>query len=423
MYSAQLQLTPEEQAMLNGKHGAAKKLAMSVIVRMARFYGVSRLLEITAAHIDSSVYFGAAGLEFAERLAELGAQVSVPTTLNVSAVDEHHWQEWAVPPEWASAARRQMVAYESMGCRPTWTCAPYQVELTPKFGQQIAWGESSAIVFANSVLGARTARYPDLMDICAAITGRVPEASLHLTENRAGQLILDLAGVSADIQTQSTFYPVLGTLLGQLAGNKIPIVNNFVGTPTEDDLKALGAASASTGAVALFHIVGVTPEAPTLGAATQGRKDVPTIQVTQKMVRDAWRLLTKASGNELDMVILGSPHFSLAEFKTLAPLVAGKKKHPDVKFLVTSSRAMAALAHRAGLLEPLKAFGAQITLDTCILVSPMLPPNIKRLMTNSGKYAYYAPGLLQTEITFGSLEDCVNSAVAGKIMRDETLWN
>ena len=117
---------------------------------------------------------GEAGLEFAERLADLGARVAVPSTLNVSSLDEHHWQEWAVPPSWADNARRQMRAYERMGCRPTWTCAPYQVDLVPRFGQQIAWGESNAIVFANSVIGARTERYPDLLDICAAITGRVP---------------------------------------------------------------------------------------------------------------------------------------------------------------------------------------------------------------------------------------------------------
>jgi predicted aconitase len=417
-----LELTPYEQEMLDGKHGAGTKMAMSVIVRMAQFHKAPRLLEISAAHIDSSVYMGKAGLEFAERLAELGAKVAVPATTNVSALDEHNWQEWDVPPDYASEAHRQMMAYSKMGCRPTWTCAPYQVELTPKFGQQIAWGESSAIVFANSVLGARTARYPDLMDICAAITGRVPETSLHLTENRAGQLILDLADIPASLQRESSFYPVLGTLLGQLAGNDIPVINNFQAEPSEDDLKALGAASASSGAVALFHIVGVTPEAPTLAAACQGRTDVPTVRVTMEMVRGAWQLLTKATGEALDMVILGSPHFSLAEFKQLVPFIAGKKAHPNVKFLITSSRAMAMLAQKAGYLQPLKDFGAQITVDTCILVSPMLPKSIQRLMTNSAKYAYYAPGLLNTEITFGSLADCVNSAVAGRVIRDETLW-
>ena len=415
-------LTSDEQKMLAGDCGAGTRMAMAVIVRMARFQGAARLLPISGAHIDSSVYFGPAGLEFAERLASDGAKVAVPTTTNVSAVDQQAWREWAVPADWAQAAQRQMVAYETMGCRPTWTCAPYQAAERPQFGQQIAWGESSAIVFANSVLGARTARYPDLMDICAAITGRVPAVGLHLTENRAGQLIVDLGDVSAEIQTDSSFFPVLGILLGKVAGNRIPVVTNFCGQPSEDDLKALGAASASSGAVALFHIVGITPEAPTLVAACQDKIDLPTIHVTQEMLHDAWQMLTKASGDALDLVILGSPHFSLAEFQKLAQLVEGKKVHPKVKFLVTSSRAMALLAQKMGVLQPIRAFGAQITLDTCILVSPMLPTQIRRLMTNSAKYAYYAPGMLDTEITYGSLAECVDSAVAGRIIRDVRRW-
>ena len=162
-------------------------MRLAGFARMAEVAEAQELLDITAAHIDSTVYIGDAGLEFAERLASLGARVSVPTTLNVSGLDEHHWQEWAVPPEWARQAYRQMIAYQSMGTTPTWTCAPYQTEARPSFGQQIAWGESNAIAFANSVIGARTERYPDLLDICCAITGRAPAAGLHLTENRAGQ--------------------------------------------------------------------------------------------------------------------------------------------------------------------------------------------------------------------------------------------
>ena len=415
-------LTSYEQEMLDGKHGAAEKLAMAVIVRMADFCGAPRLLEISAAHIDSSVYFGEAGLEFAEHLAGLGAKVAVPSTTNVSALDEHYWQEWEVPPEWASSAHRQMIAYQQMGCTPTFTCAPYQVGLVPEFGQQIAWGESSAIVFANSVLGARTERYPDLMDICAAITGRVPETGLHLTENRAGQLILDLADIPPTLQEQGAFFPVLGSLMGKLAGNQIPVICNLRSVPREDDLKALGAASASSGAVALFHIVGITPEAPTLEAACQGQTELRTIRISMAMLRSAWQTLTKATDDALDLVILGSPHFSLAEFRQLAPLVEGKRLHPSVKFLITTSRVMAMLAKQAGLLEKIQAFGAQLTVDTCILVSPMLPPEIKRLMTNSAKYAYYAPGMLDTEITFGSLADCVQSAVEGRVVRDDSLW-
>ncbi len=417
-----LKLTSHDEALLTGTYGPAARLAMSILARMAEVLSAPELLDITGAHIDSTIYIGEAGLEFAERLAALGAKVAVPTTLNVSGLDEHHWQEWAVPADWAHKAHRQMLAYQSMGCLPTWTCAPYQAAPRPAFGQQIAWGESNAIVFANSALGARTERYPDLLDICCAITGRAPAAGLHLAENRAGQILLRLAGVPLEVQHDDSLYPVLGHLVGKIAQDRIPVIDGLAVQPGEDQLKALGAAAASSGAVALFHLVGVTPEAPTLDAAFQGRQPAQIVDVTMDLLRQARRELTTADGEQLHLVVLGSPHFSLAEFRRLAPLLTGKRVHPEVKFLVTSSRAMALLAGQAGYLRALEEFGGRVTVDTCILASPMLPPDVKLLMTNSAKYAYYAPGLLGARVTFGSLEDCVNSAVAGRVVRDESLW-
>lgn len=408
--------------MLRGVDGPAAKMAMTIVARMAEVAGATELIDITGAHIDSTVYIGDAGLEFAERLASLGARVRVPTTLNVSGLDEHHWRAWAVPSDWARQAYRQMVAYQSMGTIPTWTCAPYQLQVRPSFGQQIAWGESNAIVFANSVLGARTERYPDLFDICCAITGRAPAIGLHLTHNRRGELRFRLVDVPETLQHSDDFYSVLGHLLGKLALDKIPIIEGMTVTPDEDQLKALGAAAASSGGVALFHMVGVTPEARTLEEACHGRIPTETIDVDMHMLRESRRELTHAQDRKLDMVVLGSPHFSLAEFRRLAPMLKGKRRHPNVKFLVTSSRAMTQLARQAGLLESLESFGAQITVDTCILTSPMLPHEIQHLMTNSAKFAYYTPGLLGKKITFGSLQDCVDSAVAGEIVRDETPW-
>ena len=420
-----LTLSAHDQAMLDGSDGPATQMAMSIIVQMAQIYGAPHLMDISAAHIDSTVYIGAAGLEFAEKLAGLGARVAVPTTLNVSGVDEHGWQEWSTPPDWAEQAQRQMVAYQSMGSIPTWTCAPYQSEQRPSFGQQIAWGESNAIAFANSVIGARTNRYPDLLDVCCAITGRVPAAGLHLSENRAADLHLHLVDIAPALQRDESFYPVLGHLIGKLAGDRIPVITGLTVSPSEDQLKALGAGAASSGAVALFHIVGVTPEAPTLEAALQGKPSVRRINVNMGMLRAARRELTTASGEPLDLVVLGSPHFSLAEFRQLAALLDnqhGQHCHPNVRFLVTSSRMMSLLAHKAGLLEALKRFGGKVTVDTCILTSPMLPAEVKTLMTNSAKYAYYSPGLLQVKTVFGSLEDCVRSAVSGQVLRDERLW-
>ena len=408
--------------MLDGDHGPAAALALSILVRMAPVYGASSLMDITQAHIDSTLYLGDATLEFAERLASLNARVAVPTTLNVSGVDECGWTDWAVSPEWAAKAARQMRAYERMGAVPTWTCAPYQTHMRPSFGQQIAWGESNAIAFANSVIGARTERYPDLLDICCAIAGRVPAAGLHLTENRAGQMLIRLVDVPRALQQDDQFFAVLGHLVGKLAEDRIPVVEGIVVQPPEDHLKAFAAAVASSGCVALFHLVGITPEAPTVDDAFHRRAPEATVDVTMAGLRAARAELTTAEGNQLDMVILGSPHFSVEEFKQLAPLVAGKQRHPRVKFLVTSSRLMRGLAAAAGVLTPIADFGAQITLDTCILASPMLPPEIKTLMTNSAKYAYYAPSLLNTRVTFGSLADCVRSAVAGVVVRDDSVW-
>lgn len=421
-----LHLTDRDRAMLDGTHSPAAQLAMSILVRMADVYGATELMDISQAHIDSTIYLGDATLEFAERLASLGARVAVPTSLNVSGVDECGWKDWAVSPQWAAKAARQMLAYERMGAVPMWTCAPYQTHMRPVFGQQIAWGESNAIAFANSVIGARTERYPDLLDICCAITGRVPAVGLHLTENRGGQMLLRLAGVPDALQQDDQFFAVLGHLVGKLAGDRIPVIDGIVVSPAEDQLKAFAAAAASSGRVALFHMVGVTPEAPTLEAAFHGdaglKSCATTVTVTTADLRAARRELTTADGRELDMVILGSPHFSLAEFSLLAPLVAGQRVHPRVKFLVTSSRLMKERAHETGVLAPIVAFGAHITLDTCILASPMLPPEIKTLMTNSAKYAYYAPSLLNTRVTFGSLADCVRSAIEGRVVRDESLW-
>src|SRR6185436_18078210 len=278
--------------MANGDGGPAQALAMSILVRMADVYGATELMDISQAHIDSTIYLGDATLEFAERLTSLGAKVAVPTSLNVSGVDECGWKDWAVAPEWAAKAARQMLAYERMGAVPTWTCAPYQTHMRPVFGQQIAWGESNAIAFANSVIGARTERYPDLLDICCAITGRVPAIGLHLTEERAGQMLLQLDGVSPALQQDDQFFAVLGHLVGKLAEDLIPVVDGIVVTPAEDHLKAFSAAAASSGRVALFHMVGVTPEAPTLDAAFQGREPGQTIEITTTNLRDARGELT-----------------------------------------------------------------------------------------------------------------------------------
>ena len=419
-----VRLSPEDRALLRGEKGDGPRLAMTVVARMADVVGARELLDITAAHIDSSLYQGPATLEFAERLAAGGARVRVPATLNVSGVDVGGWRDWDVPAAWAEPARRQMAAYEAMGCEPTWTCAPYQTQSRPGLGEQVAWGESSAIVFANSILGARTERYPDLLDICCAVTGRAPAAGLHLAENRGGQVLVDLSTVPEGLARESALYPVLGHWIGLRVEGRIPVLDGLPASPEEDDLKALGAAMASSGAVGLFHWVGLTPEAPDRAAAFQGREPASRLHPGPSELRAArdelGSGLSEADG--LDLVVLGSPHFSLSEFGALAGLVEGRRRHPGVRLLITTGRAVRALAARAGYLDAVEAFGGELTVDTCILTTPMLPDGIRRLMTNSAKYAWYTPGLLDRAVAFGSLADCVESAVAGRVVRDDSSW-
>jgi predicted aconitase len=418
-----LRLAPDEEAMVAGRAGEAVRLAMRILVEMAGVARADRFLEVTSAHIDGGLYHGGAGLDFAERLASSEARVSVPTTLNVSSLDLVHPDLYRGDPDTAAAARRLMDFYIEMGCRPSWTCAPYQLPERPSFGEHIAWAESNAIVFANSVLGARTERYGDFIDICAAIAGRVPDAGLHRNENRAGDVLFQLSGFSDRLLHSDVLYPVLGHLIGSEAGTSVPVIAGLPPDTGEDRLKALGAAAASSGAVALFHVVGVTPEAPTRDAAFHGDEPRRTVDVTPTGLRGARDVLSTVSDGPLAAVSIGTPHASLAELEELADLLAGERVHADVDFYVSTGRGVLAEAENGDTAGRLKDAGVQIVVDTCTYVTPILRPRPGAVMTNSAKWAYYAPGNIGVEVVFGSTEECVRSAVEGRIWRDDGLWH
>jgi len=417
-----LQLTAPDQAMLAGEMGPASQMAMRILTTMAEVYGAERLLDIKSAHIDGCLYHGYSGLEFAQRLVKGGAQVKVPTTLNVGAIDLIHPEHFQGTAELAQRATRLMQAYEQMGCSPVWTCAPYQAMHRPPLGTQIAWAESNAIVFANSVLGARTNRYGDFIDICAAITGRAPAVGLHLTENRRGQILFRLNGIPDRLLREDVFYPVLGYFLGQHSASGVPVIEGLPPDTTEDQLKALGAAAASSGAVALFHAIGVTPEAATFEDAFQKRPPETTVSVSLNDIRTTLDHLSTVPDGPIQVVALGSPHFSLDEFASLMPLLAQYPAHPDVEFIVCTNRLVLAGLQERGWLDRLKAVRVQVVVDTCVVVTPIVRSRGGVLMTNSGKFAHYSPGNIGFEVVFGSLEECVRSAALGKVWRDASLW-
>lgn len=412
-----LVLTKRDEAMLGGDSGRATQIAMRIMTTMARVYGAERLLDIESAHIDGCLYHGDSGLDFARRLIDGGAQVVVPTTLNVGALDLIHPEHFRGTEAFRQNAGELMRAYKAMGCAPIWTCAPYQAMHRPGLGVQIAWAESNAIVFANSVLGARTNRYGDFIDICAAITGRAPATGLHLDENRVGTVLFELTDVPEWLLREDVLFPVLGYFIGKHSRNGIPVIMGLLPETTEDQLKAMGAASASSGAVALFHAVGITPEAPTVEVALGRREPTVRYEVTTAALRGVLGELSTAPDGPIDVVALGSPHFSLAEFGQLLPLVEAFLPRPDIEFIVCTHRLVLAKLKQTGMWERLVEAGVQIVVDTCVVVTPIIRAQSGVLMTNSGKFAHYTPGNTGLQVVFGSLLECVRSAEAGRVWR------
>ncbi|HET9248942.1 MAG TPA: aconitase X catalytic domain-containing protein [Actinomycetota bacterium] len=414
-----VELAESDRAFLRGERGEAAALAMRIVVEMAGISGAERLIDVASAHVDGCLYHGRAGLEFAERLVAGGARVAVPTTLNVGALDLLHPDRYRGDAATAADARRQMDAYVAMGCKATWTCAPYQLPERPAFGQHVAWAESNAIVFCNSVLGARTDRYGDFLDICAAVTGRVPLAGLHRDEARRARLVVGLDGVSDRLLASDALYPVLGHLLGRAAGSEVAAIVGIPADVSEDRIKALGAAAASSGSVAMVHVVGVTPEAPTVEAATGGAR-VPEIVVTTERLRAARDELGRPAEGRLGAVSVGTPHASLAELERLLGLLGSAV--PTVPLYVNVGRAQVAEAEERGLVAALRAAGVRIVSDTCTYIAPVMDEVEGPVMTDSGKWAWYAPANLGVEVVIGGLEECVRSAVEGRVVLDETLW-
>ncbi len=387
-------------------------MAMRIVAETARLMGAERLLAIESAHIDGALYHGDSGTLFAERLVSGGARVSVRATLNVGAIDLTGCSRNRLPPHEHDMAARMMHAYRQLGCEATWTCAPYQAGHRPRFGSDVAWGESNAGAFCNSVLGARTNRYGDFLDIACAIAGRAPDYGLHRDEHRIATIVFDVSALDPSFLSADIAWPVLGNLYGRLIGNAVGVVVGVTSSPGEDALKGFGASAASSGAVGLFHVAGVTPEAPDAATALGGVEPAERIRVTPAMVSDSQRRLSTAEhADRVDAVAIGSPHLSIDEFDRLERLLGGRRLAVPI-YACTGRHTLAQLGERRSALE---AAGVVIVADTCVVVTPILPATPGAiLMTNSGKFAHYAPSNTGYSVVYASLADCVESAVIGK---------
>jgi predicted aconitase len=408
-----LVLTAEERGIAAGDHGQGAAMGMRILAESAKLLGAPRLIPIASAHIDGALYHGDSGTLFAEKLVEGDAKVAVRATLNVGALDLTGCSHVRLAEPQRGMARRMMEAYRSLGCEASWTCAPYQAGHRPAFGSDVAWGESNAVAFCNSVLGARTNRYGDFLDIACAIAGRAPDCGLHRAENRLATVVFDLAALGTAYLEDETAWPVLGSLYGREIGTAVGVVVGVDAHPGEDALKAFGAAAASSGSVGLFHIAGVTPEASDLHTALGGSGPAAIIHVTPKMAADARaRLSTAERPDRIDAVAIGSPHLSVDELRALGALIGDRKLSVPL-YACTGRHAIEAVGTQ--LRRGLEQAGVTIVADTCVVVTPImrdLPSGV--LMTNSGKFAHYAPGNTGYAVLYGPLADCVESAVAGR---------
>ena len=376
----------------------------------------------------------------------------MPTTLNSQSVDRRRWQKLGVDQSLANNANSVGDAYLELGCEVSFTCAPYLLPTKPSKGDNIIWGESNAVVYSNSVIGARTEKYADYFDICAAIVGKVPNIGVHLDANRVPTIAIDATNLIRNnilvnitksehdgsstndpgsdqydgiIDGIDSFFPAMGWLCGNLSDGRIPIILGFDELPSvsNDNLKAFCAAFGTTGTAPLFHMANITPEA--MGddviqkflLSCEERK----VEVTKDDLCHSYQTLDSGmDGNDkVDTVALGNPHLSVEELKRLSELLEmdQRPKKDDVRVIATLGRYIQSKGEELGYTKKLEQFGVQFINDTCwcmLLDPPIIPPNPNaRILTNSGKYAHYGPGLTNRRIRFGSMYDCVEAAKSG----------
>lgn len=419
-----MRLTDYEKRMLDGQHGEMKQQAMQALYDLAVFYDVEEFVEVVGCHDDSTVYAGEAQVAFAEYLADHGAKFAVPTTTNATACDINLWNRQKHDIEVMAATRRIEAAHIKMGAIPTWSCAPYHVGVAPSFGQQFASAESNVICYYNSVIGARTNRYAGPLELLCGIAGRVPYFGLHVKENRYAEGLVKLGDdIKQEYFVEEDIYNLVSYSYGSIVADRIWALE---GIPTKgitnEIMKQFSATAASSGGIALYHMIGVTPEAQTKEQAFGGKKPKEIVEIHLSDLAEAERQLTNPDVTEIDAIVLGCPHCSYNECAKVAELLRGRKIHDNVQFWLITPRSVAERIKDSGLYEQLIRSGVEIYSDGCILEYRNDKLGTRTMMSNSGKFDTYCFSMRGLQPVFGSMKECVESAVAGKVVREAKPW-
>jgi hypothetical protein len=392
-------LTREEEEMLAGERGEVIERMFRLLVRLGDIYGADRMIPVGSVQVAGVSYksIGDPGLEFLKDIAGKGVRVRVPTTLNPPGMDLVDWRALGFPEDFAEKQLQIMDAFREMGVMMTATCTPYLVGNLPRFGEHIAWSESSAVSFANSVIGARTNREGGPSALAAALCGVTPNYGLHLDENRKPTVVVK---VNVELKDISDF-GALGYHVGEIVKKGKPYFRG-IKRANVDELKALGAAMAASGAVALYHVDGLTPEAG--GVETGG---LEAIEVDEKNLKETYEKLN--TGEDPDIVILGCPHASLNEISALASKLEGKRLRK--RLWICTSRVMKEAAARMGHTEVIERAGGRVVADTCTVVSPIERMGFETTGVNSGKAANYLPGFCKQRVVFKPVDDLLRGLV------------
>jgi predicted aconitase len=406
-----MHLTDDEKRMLAGDEGEAARLAMALLSKMGTVHGAERMVPVRSVHAACVYPQFKASVEMMERFAELGGVFRAVTTAN-PILNPENMDRWEDLPESEALRRfalRQIRAIRRMGVIPTWSCTPYFQGNLPRRGEPISWVESSAIIFANSVLGARTNRTTMGVDIASAITGRVPEFGLLLDEERSGNAL-----VRVECQAKSLFdYDKIGFLIGKALSGKVPVIEGLPGCTTANQLKVMGAAAATKGGIALYHVVGITPEAPTREEAFRGRRPEIELRIREKDLEAAAEELSTCGKTGIDAVLLGCPHPTVVEIRDLARALIGKKIREDTKFCLFAAGDTLNWARRMGHVELLEAAGVRIFEGDCIVFHSTRQWGWVNAATNSVKYACSLPSNpTYLNVLYTDTRGCVDLATA-----------
>jgi predicted aconitase len=399
-----LYLTCEEERILKGEEGYAKQKAMEILTVLGDIYGADRLIPVSSAQIAGVSYtsLGDEGIEWLESLQD--CRVVVPAMLNPASIDLENWREMGIPYDYACKQLRIIDAYRRLGVKPICSCTPYLVGLVPRFGEHVAWSESSAICYANSVLGARTNREGGPSALASAIVGKTPDYGYHLDENRKATVLID---VNVELETLSD-YSAMGYWVGRTVGSGVPYFRGLKPRFSEE-LKALGAGLGTAGSIALYHVEGVTPE---YYEALNGQ--VEKLNFTDRDLREVYREYFKPVDESVELVAVGCPHMSLMELEEAAKLLKNRRVKRDCKLWLFTSIAVKRLAERCDFLKIIREAGGEVYADCCMALAPLKSLGIRNVAVDSAKAAFYTRLLTRVNVFFGDFKSCVYSITEGQ---------